>query len=74
MKWYAIDYVSDCECELVYNDQLYLTEEAAQAACDELARPDYFEVNWYQLGDLAEVYNTDNFEITDDLRVVAYYE
>jgi hypothetical protein len=54
MTYYAIDYVGPDECQLVYDDQLYATEQEAEAA-----RPDskYFEVNWYGYRDLEDVYN-----------------
>lgn len=67
-RWYALDFVSDEECELVYDGQLYDTEGAAEAARDAMHRPELFEVNWYGIKDLEEVFG-DRFEIDEHLRV-----
>lgn len=67
-KYWALDYVSDLECELVCDDQLYASKEDAIKARLSTSRPDLFEVNWYTLGDLREMYNDEIF-ITSDLRV-----
>ena len=58
MKYWALDYVNgqDGECELVYNDQLYATEEEAYAAREANGRPDLFDVTWYTPLDLDEIY------------------
>ena len=58
-KYWAIDYVNgaDGECELVYDDQLYRTEEEAAQAARDTGRPDLFDVSWYTLADLDEMYN-----------------
>ena len=68
--YYALDYISshDWECELVYRDQLYNTEEEAVAAREETGRPDLFDITWYGIKDLEEIYNG-NIEITPDLVV-----
>ena len=57
-KYYALDYVCGelGECELVYNDQLYATEEEAEAAREATGRPDLFDITWYTPLDLDEVY------------------
>lgn len=58
MKYWALDYVNGelGECELVYNDQLYATEEEAEAAREATGRPDLFDITWYTPLDLDEVY------------------
>ena len=58
MKYWALDYVNsqDNECELVYNDQLYATEEEAYAAREATGRPDLFDVTWYTQLDLDDIY------------------
>lgn len=65
-RYWALDYVTDRECELVVNDQLYATEDEAMDAVNDLP---YYEVNWYTLADLKEdVYGTD-VEIDENLVV-----
>lgn len=68
--YYALDYVSSTECELVYDDQLYATEQEAEEA-----RPNfsYFEVNWYSLKDLEEIYNGP-VTIDENLQVHSQWE
>lgn len=58
-KYWAIDYVNGelGECELVYGDQLYATEEEAIRAATETGRPELFDVTWYGVKDLDEIYN-----------------
>ena len=70
MKYWALDYVNgqDGECELVYNDQLYATEEDAYAAREATGRPDLFDVTWYTPLDLDEVY-CHHVTILDNLTV-----
>lgn len=70
MKYYALDYVNgqDGECELVYNDQLYMTKEEAEAAREATGRPDLFDVTWYGEKDLEDVYMT-KVKIDEDLIV-----
>ena len=70
MKYYALDYVNGelGECELVYNDQLYLTEEAADAAREATGRPELFDITWYSRMDLEETYNTE-ISIDEHLKV-----
>lgn len=72
MKYWAIDYINSelAECELVCDDQLYATEEEAQAIIDKLPRRNLYEVNWYSKVDLYDVYDTEDIEITEDLRVI----
>ena len=57
--YWALDYVNelDNECELVYNDQLYYSEEGATYAATATRRPDLFDINWYGIKDLEEIYN-----------------
>ena len=71
-KYWALDYVNgqDNECELVYNDQLYATEEEAEAAREATGRPDLFDITWYTLADLEDVY-ANAVTILDNL-VVSY--
>lgn len=68
--YYALDYINshDGECEPVYCDKLYDTEEEATAAREETGRPDLFDITWYGIKDLEEIYNR-NIEITPDLMV-----
>ena len=70
MKYWALDYVNgmDNECELVYNDQLYSSEEEAAAAREATGRPDLFDITWYSSLDLDEVYGA-TVNISDDLLV-----
>ena len=69
-KYYALDYVNKLECELVYNGQLYLTEEEAEAARSKMRRPELFDVTWYTLRDLQDdVFDGTQIMITDDLKV-----
>lgn len=69
-KYYALDYVNKLECELVYNGQLYLTEEEAEAARSKMRRPDLFDVTWYTFQDLQDdVFDGAQIMITDDLKV-----
>jgi hypothetical protein len=70
MKYWAIDYVNsvDEECELVYNDQLYATEQEAEQAREATGRPDLFDVTWYSYPDLVDVYDRE-VTIGADLRV-----
>ena len=67
-KYWAIDYIHGDECELVYRDQLYWSEEAAQYAATATRRPDLFDVVWYTELDLKEVYDSEIY-IDNDLKV-----
>lgn len=58
-RWYALDYIGHDECELVCNDQLYLTEEEAVAARKATGREGNFDISWYGIHDLEEIYNGD---------------
>ena len=75
MEFYSLDYVNgqDGECELVYDDQLYATKEAAYAARAAMSRPELFDVTMYRRIDLYEVYGTTSLEIDSHLRVIAEY-
>lgn len=70
MKYWALDYVNgqDGECELVYNDQLYMTEEEAEAAREATGRPDLFDITWYGMKDLEEIYSA-NIHISQNLAI-----
>jgi len=59
VKYWALDYINGelGECELVYNDQLYATEDEAISAREATGRPDLFDTNWYSKLDLEELYN-----------------
>ena len=59
MKYWAIDYINGelGECEVVYNDQVYKSEEEAAAARIATGRPDLFDVSWYTMPDLEEIYD-----------------
>lgn len=73
-KYWALDYTDDRECELVYNDQLYLTKTAAKAAAKATGYPEHFDVTPYRLIDLKAVYQDDSLEIDKDtLRVKCKY-
>lgn len=71
-KYWTLDYVNGelGECELVYNDQLYSTEEEAAAAREKTGNPILFDVTWYTILDLEDIYHKD-ITISDEL-VVCY--
>ena len=69
MKYWALDYIDDCSCELVYGNQLYSTKEEAEAARETSPDCIYLEVNWYTLTDLEEDVFMCPIEITPDLRI-----
>lgn len=68
-KYWALDYVDDLECEPVYENQLYPTEAAAEAVRKQLYMPELFEVSWYSIRDLEEIYDNKKIRITKDYRV-----
>lgn len=70
MKYWALDYVNGelGECELVYGDQLYATEEKAEIARQSTGRPDLFVITWYTPLDLDNVY-CHHVTILDDLTI-----
>ena len=70
MKYWALDYVNglDNECELVYRDQLYRSEEDAMYVANATQRPDLFDITWYTELDLEEIYNGPVF-IDENLKV-----
>ena len=72
MRYWAIDYVNGeaGECELVLDDQLYATMEAAMEARRKLRRPELYEVSWYTYPDLQELYNKLDVKINEKLQVV----
>lgn len=69
-KYWAIDYINDelSECEPVYGDQLYVSEEEAETVRKTLDRPELFEVNWYGPRDIQEFY-TRKITIDENLHV-----
>ena len=46
-KYYALDYVDERECELIYDAQLYRTREEAAAARAQMSNPERFDISWY---------------------------
>ena len=58
-KYWALDYVNDLthECIPVYRDQLYYSEEGATYASTATRRPDLYEIVWYSIKDLEEIYD-----------------
>ena len=70
IKYYALDYINgqDGECELVYGDQLYHTEDDAAAAREATGRSDLFDITWYGIKDLEDIYNG-RVDIDEALRV-----
>lgn len=73
-KFWAIDYVGECCCELVVGNQLYASEAAAQEACNFLNSTtdsgEGYEVNWYTLADLEDDVYDCPFTINDSLEVI----
>lgn len=66
--YYALDFVNSEECELVYDEQLYMSEEAAASARAGMRRPECFDITPYRLIDLEDVFGGP-VTITDDLKV-----
>ena len=71
-RYWAIDYVGECECELVIDDQLYATEDEAQMALEQMDDDNqkYYEINWYTLTDLEDDVYTAPIHIDENLKVV----
>ena len=73
-KFWAVDYVGECCCELVVGNQLYASEAAAQEACNFLNSTtdsgEGYEVNWYTMADLEDDVFDCNFTIDDSLKVI----
>ena len=71
MKYYALDYINPDtqECELVYGDKLYHSEEEAEAARKRLPETDMLVVNWYTMADLEDDVYTAPFHITEDYTI-----
>lgn len=70
IRYYALDYVDEHECELVYDGQLYLTEEEAEAARQKMPRPELFDITWYLTNELCEdVFDGESIIITPELKV-----
>lgn len=68
-KFWALDFVGERECELVYNDQLYKSWDEANTARVETGRPELFDITEYRLVDLEDVYDS-KVQITNDLHVL----
>lgn len=68
MRYWAVDYIGDTDCELIVNDQLYATEEEAERARAAMAAEDEgdYEVNWYTDPDLRSIFDG-NYTIDDNL-------
>lgn len=67
MRYWAVDYIGDTDCEIIVNDQLYASEEDAERARAAMAAEDGdFEVNWYTDPDLREICDG-NYTIDDNL-------
>ena len=68
MRYWAVDYIGDTDCEIIVNDQLYASEEDAERARAAMAAEDEedFEVNWYSDPDLREIFDG-NYTIDDNL-------
>lgn len=71
-KYYALDYVDEHECELVCDNKVYYTRAEAEAARVALPHPDLYEINWYTLADLADIYETEVY--VDENMNVHYVE
>lgn len=56
-KYWALDYVDDTFCELVCDDRVYDTEEEATAIRESKADKENYEVVWYSLADLKEIFD-----------------
>lgn len=56
MIYYALDFVNSEECDLVFEDQLYATEEEAAAARATMSCPECFDITPYRIIDLQDVY------------------
>ena len=69
MKYWALDYVTDVDCWLVLNDQLYATEKDARAALAALPDPSCVEVNWYTILDLQDEVYGGPVEIDSNLHI-----
>lgn len=68
-KFWALDYVDEYECELVVDNQLYVTEEDAYDALRMKSHPERYEVTWYTLGDLEKDVFCCDVRITPELKV-----
>ena len=68
-NYWAIDYVDSYDCELICDDQLYETEEAALEVMNKLPRPDLHEVTSYTPLDLPEIYGH-KVTISEDLKIL----
>lgn len=55
MKYWALDYIHD-RVRLVYNDQLYATQEEAEAARAAMEHPEWFSISTYTPDQLDNYY------------------
>ena len=69
MKYWALDYIDEVSCELVYQNKLYRSELEAAAARAAMPRPERFEVSWYTELDLRELYDDDELEVDEKLEI-----
>lgn len=69
MIYWALDYVDDASCELVYEDKLYPNKLEAEAARAAMQQSELFEVNCYSELDLRELYEDDELEVDDKLEI-----
>lgn len=69
MKYWALDYIDETSCELVYDEKLYANKLEAEAARVAMPRPELFEVNWYTELDLRELFDDDKLEVDHELRI-----
>ena len=69
-NYWALDYINYeyNEFELVYDDQLYASEEEAMKARAAMPRPELFKVVVYSYSELLEVYHSPSLNITSDLK------
>ena len=69
MMYWALDYVDDTSCELVFQDKLHPNKLEAEAARAAMPDPEHFEVSCYSELDLREIYDDDKLEVDDKLEI-----
>lgn len=69
MKYWTLDYIDETSCELVFEEKLYANKLEAEAARAAMPRPERFEVSWYSLLDLRELFDDDKLEVDDKLQI-----
>ena len=72
-KYWALDYIDEVSCELIVDDQLYKTYEEADAARAGLSSPWMYEITSYRYIDLLEVFDVDELEIDEHLKLHCKY-